>query len=41
MHSVVVVPSGGVTYLLNSVIPSGNDEAAQEAGEIIRTLEFE
>ena len=41
VHSVVVVPSGGVTYLLNSVIPSGDNEAAQEAGEIIRTLEFE
>jgi hypothetical protein len=41
VHSVVVVPAGGVTYLLNSVIPSGDNEAAQEAGEIIRTLEFE
>lgn len=41
VHSVVIVPSGGVTYLLNSVIPSGDNQAAQEAGEIIRTLEFE
>lgn len=41
VHSVVVVPSGGVTYVLNSVIPSGNDEAAQEVGEIVRTLTFE
>jgi hypothetical protein len=41
VHSVVVVPSGGVTYVLNSVIPSGNNEAAQEAGEIVRTLTFE
>ena len=41
VHSVVVVPSGGVTYLVNSVIPAGDNEAAQEAGEIIRTLEFE
>lgn len=41
VHSVVVVPSGGVTYVLNSVIPSGNNEAAQEVGEIVRTLTFE
>ena len=41
VHTVVIVPSGGVTYLLNSVIPSGDNKAAQEAGEIIRTLEFE
>jgi hypothetical protein len=41
VHSVVVIPSGGVTYVLNSVIPSGNNEAAQEAGEIVRTLAFE
>jgi hypothetical protein len=41
VHTVVVVPSGGVTYILNSVIPSGDNAAAQEAGEIIRTLEFE
>ena len=41
VHSVVVVPSGGVTYVLNSVIPAGDNEAAQEAGEIVRTLTFE
>ena len=41
VHSVVVVPSGGVTYVLNSVIPAGNNEAAQEVGEIVRTLTFE
>jgi hypothetical protein len=41
VHSVVIVPSGGVTYLLNTVIPSGDNKAAQEAGEIIRTLKFE
>jgi hypothetical protein len=41
VHSVVVVPSGGVTYVLNSVIPSGDNEAAQEVGEIVRTLTFE
>jgi hypothetical protein len=41
VHSVVVVPSGGVTYVLNSVIPSGDNEAAQEVGEIVRTLAFE
>jgi hypothetical protein len=35
------VPSGGVTYVLNSVIPAGDNEAAQEAGEIVRTLTFE
>jgi hypothetical protein len=41
VHTVVVVPSGAVTYALNSVVPSGDNEAAQESGEIVRSLEFE
>lgn len=41
VHTVVIVPSGSVAYLLNSVVPSGDNQAAQEAGEIIRSLEFE
>jgi hypothetical protein len=41
VHSIVVVPSGRETYVLNSVVPSGDDEAAQEVGEIVRSLAFE
>jgi hypothetical protein len=41
VHTIVVVPSGAETYVLNSVVPSGDDTAAQESGEIVRSLEFE
>jgi hypothetical protein len=41
VHTVVVVPAGAETYVLNAVIPSGDDKAAQESGEIIRSLSFD
>ena len=41
VHTVVVVPSGAETYVLNAVVPSGDDKAAQESGEIIRSLSFD
>jgi hypothetical protein len=40
-HTIVVVPSGPSTYVLNTVIPSGEKQAAQESGEIVRSLRFE
>lgn len=41
VHTIVVVPSGAETYVLNSVIASGDNAAAQESGEIVRSLSFE
>lgn len=40
-NTVVVIPSGKETYVVNAVVPSGNKKAAQESGEIVRTLKFE
>jgi hypothetical protein len=41
VHTIVIVPSGELTYVLNTVIPSGERQAAQESGEIVRSLKFE
>jgi hypothetical protein len=41
VHTIVVVPSGAETYVLNAVVPSGDNRAAQESGEIVRSLTFD
>jgi hypothetical protein len=39
-HSVVVVPGRSQSYVLNAVVPAGENQIARQVGAMIRSFDF-